>query len=235
MFGWLDSRGFHRTAFFVKARRPVHLRKRLAEQEFSASTVEHIEHTVAVRPQHGLARATFEVDVGEHRDLRGVPIELVMRGELVVPFQLAGVSVESDDGAGIKVIAFAGVAIPVGASVTCAPICKVGIGIVGASDPNGGSAVLPGIASPSFVARLARTGHGIESPGALPAVGVISIDKSPHAVFAARDADDDLVLHHQRGDREYVSLTIIRCFDIPDDIAGHPIERQYVRVESCHE
>jgi hypothetical protein len=45
---------------------------------------------------------------GEHRHLRGVVVELVVRRELVVPLQLAGVGVERDDAVAIEVVAEAG-------------------------------------------------------------------------------------------------------------------------------
>ena len=68
----------------------------LPEQELAGRAIEHVHQAVAIRPQHHLARLPAERDVGEHRHLRRVVVELVVRRELVMPLQLARIGVERD-------------------------------------------------------------------------------------------------------------------------------------------
>src|SRR5438093_12760849 len=51
---------------------------------------------------------------GEHGYLRGVVVHLVVRCELVIPFQLAGVGVERNHAIGIQVVTETNVSIGVG-------------------------------------------------------------------------------------------------------------------------
>ena len=59
--------------------------------------------TLRIRP--------LTLDVGEHGHLRGVVVHLVVRRELVMPFQLAGVGVERDHAVGVEVVAEPDVAV----------------------------------------------------------------------------------------------------------------------------
>ena len=68
----------HRPAV-VEPEVPVLLHERLAEQELAGHAIEHVDEPVAIRPQHHLARPPLPVDVGEHRHLHRVPVELVVR------------------------------------------------------------------------------------------------------------------------------------------------------------
>ena len=137
--------------------------------------------------------------------MHGVVIEIVMRRELEIPFQLAGIGVERDDAIAIEVVAAAVVAIPIGTGVADAPVSEIELGIVGAGDPHGGAASLPGIAGPGFVAGLARAGDGVEAPGFLAGGGVEGGDETADAELAAGDSHDDFVFDDQRGVREGVT------------------------------
>ena len=103
-----------RAALGIEAVHPVHLHERLAEQELAGDAIEHVGQPVAVGPQHHLPRPAAPLDVGEHRHLRRVVVHLVVRRELVVPFQRAGVGVERDDAVAIEVVAQTRAAVPVG-------------------------------------------------------------------------------------------------------------------------
>ena len=94
-----------RTALLVEALGPGHADERLARQELPGRAIEHVEEAVAVRPQHRFARPALPPDIGQDGNLRGVLIELVVRRELVMPLQLAGVRVERDHRGGVEVVA----------------------------------------------------------------------------------------------------------------------------------
>ena len=98
---------------------PGHLHERLAEQELAVGAIEHVHEPVPVGPQHHLARPALPLDVGEHRHLHRVVVELVVRRELEMPFQLTGVGVERDDRFAVQVVAARG-----GRRSSPAPDCR---------------------------------------------------------------------------------------------------------------
>src|SRR5262249_55052355 len=87
--GWRHFHNLLGPAFGVESARPVHFNKRLTEQELTGSAIEHVEESVAVRPQHDLSRASLPLHIDEDRDLSRIVVELIMRRKLVMPFQLS--------------------------------------------------------------------------------------------------------------------------------------------------
>src|SRR5919198_4996886 len=84
----IDERSFRRCvehalgyALVIDRFGPVHAHEWLAAQELAARAVERIPEAVPVRPQHHFAWTSLPLNVGEHRYLRRVVIELVMRCE----------------------------------------------------------------------------------------------------------------------------------------------------------
>ena len=71
--------------------------------------IEDVEEAVAVREEEKLAQSTTEVGVDQDGDLRGVDIVHVVRCELKVPAQHAGVDVHGDQRIGVQVVARANV------------------------------------------------------------------------------------------------------------------------------
>src|SRR5580704_16390924 len=115
----------------------------------------------------------------------------VVRSELVIPFEFSRVCVESEHRAAVEIVAGAFVTTVAGRGIAGGPINEIQLRIVRTGDPGRCAAGLPRVASPGFVARLAGAGNGIESPGTLAGVGVIGIDEAAHAIFAARDTNDN--------------------------------------------
>ena len=216
---------------------PVHFDERLPEQELPVGAVEHVHHAVAIGPEHRFARPALELDVGEHRNLRRVVVELVVRRELEMPLELTGVGVERDDRFAVEVVAGAAIAVPVGTRIADAPVGQIEIGIVGAGHPDRAAAGLPRIAGPRLVSALARTGNGVEAPGLLAGAGVERGDKPADAEFAADGADDDLVLDDQRSQGEAVAGFRPRAADgdVPHQPAGLRVDGQEMTVERAHE
>ena len=77
----------HRSSV-VEAEVPVLLHERFAEQELAGRAIEHVSKPLRFAHSITLRGRAFPVDVGEHRHLHRVPVELVVRRELVVPLQL---------------------------------------------------------------------------------------------------------------------------------------------------
>ena len=66
--------------------------------------------------------------VGQHRDLHRIVVEIVVRRELVIPFQLAGIGIERDHGIAVEVVAGAVVAVPIGPGIADAPVGQIQAG-----------------------------------------------------------------------------------------------------------
>src|SRR5439155_18626296 len=98
--------------------------------ELTGGAVEYVEHATAVRPQHHFAGAAVEFDVGENGNLGRIPIEFVVRRELVMPFELSRVGIDGDDGGAVEVVTNAVVAVIVGTGVAGAPHSEVRRGII---------------------------------------------------------------------------------------------------------
>ena len=81
------------------------------------------------------------------------------------------------------------------------------------------------------MARLARTGNGVEAPGALPRLRVVGVDESANTNFSASDADDHLVLHGKRRHGQGVAHLVVLDFNVPDDVAALRVEADDVSVE----
>ncbi len=108
---------------------------------------------------HRLAGPSLPDDIGQHGYLRGVVVQLIVRRELVVPFELARVGIECDHAVAVEVVAEARAPIPVRRGIARAEIDQVGRGIIGAVIPDAGPTLLPRISRPGFHALL-RPGPG---------------------------------------------------------------------------
>ena len=193
--------------------------------------IEDVVEAVPVGEEQELARAPAEIGVQQDRDLGGIDVVDVVWRELEVPFQRAGVDVHGDQRVGVEVVAGPNVADEVGARIAGAPVRQIGVGIVCACHPGGRAAVLPAVAAPCLVARLARPRHGPEAPGPLAARGVVRVEKTTNAVLGAGDADDHLVLDRQRGGRQRVPRLVVGDLDVPPHAAGPHVERDQMRID----
>src|SRR5690606_23450226 len=91
----------------------------------------------------------------------------------------------------VEVVAGPGVAHP-GPAVAGAPVGEAELGVVGARDPDGRPAGLPGVAGPGLAAGLAGLGDRVGLPDLLARLGVVRGDEAADAVLAAGDAHEDL-------------------------------------------
>ena len=159
----------------------------------------------------------------------------VVRRELVVPAQPAGVDVERDHRIAVEVVALAALAVVIRSGIAGAEVGEVQLGIVRRGDPDARSAARPRITRPRVVARLARPRNREEPPGALAGIRVVGVDEAAASVLAAGRADDHLVLDDQRRDRRGIALLEVLHHHVPHDVAGLHVEGEEVRVERGHE
>ena len=102
--------------------RPGRRHERLPQQQLAGLAVEHVEEAVAVGDHDHFPRAALPVDVRLHRHVVRVPVVGVVRRELIVPAQPAGVGVERDEGIRVEVVSQPVVAVVVGVRVAGAPV-----------------------------------------------------------------------------------------------------------------
>ena len=213
---------------------PGRLDERPPRQQLAVGAVERVVEAVAVGEEQRLLAHAVDRRLGQHRHLRGIPVVGVVRGELVVPLEHAGVGVERDHRVGVEVVALAVLAVEVRAGVAGAPVDQVQRRVERAGHPRGAAAALPRVAFPALAALLARAGHHPEAPGALAGGGVEGVDEAADAVLGAGDADHDLVLDDERRRGGAVAFLVVVDHRVPHHRAGLHVEGQQVRVERVH-
>ena len=88
---------------------------------------------------------------------------------------------------------------------------------------------------PGLVAFLSRTWDRVEAPRLLAGVGVVGSDEAADAVLAAADADDHLVLHHERRVRDRVAGRRSGDLGLPHLPSGLRVDGNQVGVQRAHE
>src|SRR5262249_21585081 len=123
--------------------------------------LEHPEDRVASGMNEALERPAVPLQVDQYRRVHLVPIPCIILMVLMVRLDLAGRGVKRENRAGVEIVAGVGIARP-GRGVSDAPIDGLGVLVVGAGHPGGAAALLPVIALPGVMARLAlaRDGKG---------------------------------------------------------------------------
>ena len=103
----------NRPAVLADARSPRQLLHERACASSSLPSVRSrdVEEPVAIGLQQQLARPSLPLRIHQHRRLRGVPVPQIVRRELVVPLQLAGLGIQRQDAVGIQIVARAIVAV----------------------------------------------------------------------------------------------------------------------------
>src|SRR5579862_6964084 len=85
------------------------------------------------------------------------------------------------------------------------------------------------------MAWLANSRDGIETPLSLAGVGIVCVDESSDAVFAARYAENHKIFYSERRDGEAVAEFVIHGGSIPNDASGFGIESDDVSIERAEE
>src|SRR5581483_3639017 len=110
-------------------------------EKLSIRTIENVEISVSVRFNQQLARLSLVIGVNQNGGFGGIVVEQVMRGELEIPLQRAGVRIESQDAVGIKVVAGTNAAFKIGCRIACPPENRVQFRVVRAWHPGGTAAM----------------------------------------------------------------------------------------------
>src|SRR5438132_7253900 len=110
-----------------------------------------------------------------------------MRSKLEMPLQLARVERERHYARRVQIVAGAHVAVPSRTRVAGSPVDQIQLRVVGAGDPGGAAASLPGVACPGFRAGLAGRGDRVEAPRSAACGGVIRVDETANAVLTSGD------------------------------------------------
>ena len=165
-----------------------------------------------------------------------------MGRHLVDPFRHAGIRIAREDGHRPFVVARTLLRIP-GRGIAGAVIDEVQAGIIGHPAPGAAAADLPLIALPGLQARiladrLAKFGGllgvdqdlivrslGVGPPDLLADLEIVGGDVALHAELAAGDADQHLVLDHERRRGAGLALAGIAVLRAPRDLAGLGVER----------
>ena len=164
-----------------------------------------------------------------------VPVVNVVRGELERPSKLAGLDVKSDDRRRAEVVAETRVAVPVRSGIAGAPVEELERGIVRTGQPRRAAAVHPAVSRPGFAAGFAGRRDGPVAPQLFARLRVVCVEEPSNTRFAAADADDDLVVHDERGGGDGVPHRIFTNVDNPAFDAGSCVERDQVAVEGADE
>ena len=163
--------------------------------------------------------------------MRRVPVVGIVRGELKVPLQFAGVAIQRHERARVEIVARARIGVPIGAGIADAPVDGVRLGIVRAGYPGGTATGLPAIAEPRIVAGFAGRGDRIEAPGALAGARIVRVEEAADAGLTAAHTHHDLAADGQRRQGHAVSGFVV--FDLygPALEAALGVERDQVAIE----
>ena len=227
----------------VDALGPVDERVRIGGDELSARPIKHVVEAVLRGLHEDLARALPEVELGEDHLLRAVVVPAIARCRLVVPRELAALSVDRDDRRCVQVVAaLAAIFLDVvRRAVAGADVDELEFGVVVDAVPHRRAAArfpamarIPGgeslhevrLVLRSFL-RVAR--HGVEAPAERAGAQFKRRDITTYArEVGAGAADDDLVAGNDRGRRGRVRMlgaTLGQRVDLVDALARRRIDR----------
>ena len=192
----------------------------LGQQRLAVAALEGVEEAVARGMGDQLARLPADLAIDEDVRVRLVVVPHVARHILEVPVHVPAVGIPRDHAVGEQVVAGAIGRIEHRHGIAGAPDHLVGRGIVGARDPHGAAADLPGVVLvlPGLAAGLARRRYDVFAPDQLAGGAVERRDPVAHAAVAAGGTNDDLVLDRERrgGDLHVRLVVQVR---LPDHLA----------------
>ena len=170
----------------------------------------------------GLLRTVIDQHALEHL----VQIKRLAWRVAVIPFQLAGVGIERERGAGIERSAVPGAAARPhpGLGLGHAPVSEIKVRIVGARQPRGAAASRPDLALPRITARFARRGYGVSAPLFFAGFRVECGYKTTDAELTTRCAHHYLATSDERRERDVVSGFVVRHGGGPDFLASLGVE-----------
>src|SRR4029077_12584844 len=91
--------------------------------------------------------------------------------------------------------------------------------------------MLPCVAWPGFVARLARSWDRIGAPEMLAGLGIPAVDEPADAELAAGDPGDHYAVGNQRRHRHRIPVLKIYCVLPPQLLSSLRVKRDHIGVE----
>src|SRR5467141_4974243 len=149
---------------------------------------------------------------------------------LKVSLDLPGAGGDGDHRAGEEIVAGTLIAEP-WAAVAGAPESEIGLGVIGAGDPDRSPAPLIVVTArgPGLAARLARRGHRIGLPELLAGLRIEGREEAACAQFTARYAEQHLAVDDERRERQVVAFLVVVDFGGPGFLAGPGVDRDQHR------
>src|SRR6185437_10577303 len=142
---------------------PGYVAEGLSTEKFAVAAVQHIQKAIAIGLYQQLARLALPGRIDQNRNLRGIVVVQIMRGELEVPHQLAVVWIERQHGVAVEVVTIAFTAVTARSGISGGPVQQVQRRIVGSREPCRHAAGLPGVPRPASLPRLPRTRYRLEA------------------------------------------------------------------------
>src|SRR2546429_3238973 len=187
--------------------------------------------TLDAQLHHHLPLDAIDIDVAQDHSPVGVPVVHLVRRELVIPDEFAGLGPHRKQRSGVQVVARSRGRIP-RAGVARAPIDKIEIGVVRAGDPGRAAAAQVGVSRrPGLIALLTRSGDGVAAPELLSSFRIPTVEKTADAELGAGDAGDQHAGRDLRRHCHREALFPLRNFLLPDLLAGLHVERDNVGIE----
>ena len=144
----------------------------------------------------------------------------VVRCELEIPFELAGLRFERQDRVGVEIVALAIVAVVIETGIAGRPVHEIELRIVRARHPGGAAAMLRLLALPGFGTGLTRRSARSRSARLpCPVVGVVRRDESAHTFVATGGSGDHQIADDERRGCPVVVLVPVRHFGFPQQLA----------------
>ncbi len=170
----------------------------LGEEELAGGPVEDVEEAVAIGMEQEFRGLALVSGVDQDVGFGGVAVFQVVRGELVVPLEGAGLGIEREDAVGVEVVAGAVAVVGVGPGIAGGPEERVGGGIVGAGEPRGAAAGDGFFVAPGGDLVFAALGDGPATPEERAGIGVEGGDEPANALVGSGNTDEDGVVDDER-------------------------------------
>ena len=98
----------------------------LGQKHFAIGPVEHVEEAVAIGVQQQFGRLALVDGVDQDVGFGGIAILQIVRRELIVPLEIAGLGVERENAVGVEVVAGTVAIVAVGPRIAGGPVEGVG-------------------------------------------------------------------------------------------------------------
>ncbi len=209
------------TGLQVNAVGPVHFGERCGAQQLPRGRIQHVEEAVLARLHQDAMLLSVHRQVGDDHRAHRVVIPGIRRRRLIVPGVLAGRELQRQNRREIEIVTALGIAIAVipWRPVTGAEEHQIRLSVVEDRVPDRAAAAeFPPLAAPGgrgplhrlvLEAVLGIAGDGIEAPGELAGLGIVSAEVAPHSVLGTGLPDQYLPFHHSRGAGDRVVLALV--------------------------